>query len=84
MRITLIDFERIDGLLSQLLRMGTFETCADPRAYIRTTNRLFDALVDALGYASADSWASAEECAADVVARALLGTIEIIDELEAA
>lgn len=40
-------FEKIDGLLSSLRYMGDFETCADPRGYVRTTNRLFDACLDA-------------------------------------
>ena len=72
-------FEQIDGLLSSLLRMGEFEACADPRGYIRTSNRLFDALVDAFGYAASDAYASAEEWAAEVVARALLGTLPVVD-----
>jgi hypothetical protein len=40
-------FEKIDGLYSSLCRMGDFETCADPRGYVRLSNRLFDACVDA-------------------------------------
>lgn len=39
-------FETIDGMLSQLLRID-FLTCEDPRGYIRLSNRLFDACVDA-------------------------------------
>ncbi len=80
MQITLSQFERIDGLLSSLLRMGPFETCADPRGYIRTSNELFDACVDALGFPYTNDFASAEECAAHIVARGLLGTIEVADE----
>ena len=79
MQITLTQFEAIDGLLGSLLRMGPFETCADPRGYIATSNRLFDACVDAIGYVAADAFASAEECAADLIARGLLGTVEVID-----
>lgn len=30
-----------------LLRHGDFETCADPRGYIRASNRLLDACLDA-------------------------------------
>ena len=81
--ITLAQFERIDGLMSSLLRAGTFETCADPRGYIRTENRLLDACIDALGMAFVDGYASALDCAADVVARALIGTIEVLDEVAA-
>lgn len=51
MEITLIDLERIDSLMGELIRMGQFETCADPRGYIRTSNRLFDACVDATSVA---------------------------------
>ena len=47
MALSLSQFEKIDGLYSSLARMGEFETCADPREFIRTSNRLFDACVDA-------------------------------------
>lgn len=30
-----------------LLRHGDFETCADPRGYIRASSRLLDACIDA-------------------------------------
>lgn len=79
MQITLTQFEQIDGLMSSLLRAGPCEACADPRDYIRTENRLLDACIDTLGLAFVDAYASALECAADVVARALLGTIEVLD-----
>ena len=69
--ITLAEFEKIDGLLSTLLRMGGFETCADPRGYIQISNRLLDACIDAMGYAWTNDFASAEEAAATVVAMAL-------------
>jgi len=72
--ISLQQFERIDGLLSSLLRMGEFEACADPRAYIATSNRLFDACVDAMGFAWTNDFASAEEAAATVVTTALLSS----------
>lgn len=70
--ISLQQFERIDGLLSSLLRMGEFEACADPRAYIATSNRLFDACVDAMGFGWTNDFASAEEAAAAIVTTALL------------
>lgn len=69
--ISLSAFERIDGLLSQQLRAGGFETCADPRGYISTSNRLLDACIDAMGLAYVDGFASAEDCAAAIVATAL-------------
>jgi hypothetical protein len=70
--ITLAAFETIDSLLSQQLRAGDFETCADPREYIRNSNRLLDACIDAMGYAYVDGFASAEHCAAMIVTEALL------------
>lgn len=80
MEITLIQFEQIDSLMGELIRMGAFETCADPRGYIRTENRLLDACIDACGMGFANGYASALECAADIVARALIGTIDVVDE----
>ncbi len=83
MQITLRQFEKIDGLMSSLLRMGQFEDCADPRGYIRTENRLFDACVEATSYAFANDFASGLECAANIVTAGLLGTIEVLDEVAA-
>jgi hypothetical protein len=77
--ITLADFEAIDALLSQQLRAGDFETCADPRGYIRTSNRLLGACIDAMGFAYADAFASAEECAAAIVTEALLSSSFVVD-----
>jgi hypothetical protein len=70
--ITLAEFEAIDTLLSQQLRAGDFETCADPRGYIRNSNRLLGACIDTMGYAYAMSFPSAEHCAAAIVTEALL------------
>lgn len=78
--ITLAAFERIDSLLSQQLHAGDFETCADPRGYIATSNRLLDACIDAMGFNFADHFASAEECAAAIVARALTHVDFVNDE----
>ena len=72
MQITLHQFEVIDGLLTQQLRAGAFETCADPRGYIQTSNRLLDACADALGWEFTNRYASAEDCAAAIVTQALL------------
>ena len=83
-QITLSQFERIDGLMSSLLRMGEFETCADPRGYIATENRLFDACVDAFGYATSDAYASGLDWAAETVAKALIGTLDVVDPADAA
>ncbi len=80
MQISLHQFERIDGQMQAILCMGPFETCADPRGYIAAENRLHDLCIDALGFGHANAFASALDCAADVVARALLGQVEVIDE----
>lgn len=82
MQITLHQFEQIDSLMGGLLRMGPFEACVDPRGYIRTSNRLLDACIDAVGFIYVDDFADALDCAAEIVTRALLGTIEIMDEEE--
>lgn len=74
MSITLHQFERIDGLLTKQLRAGPFETCADPREYIRNSNRLFDICIDAMGFAYMDQFESAEHCAAAIVTEALLSS----------
>lgn len=79
MALTLHQFEQIDGLMASLLRMGPFEDCADPRAYIRTENRLLDACIDAVGLAYANDFACGLECAAHIVTGGLLGTIQVID-----
>lgn len=79
MQITLSQFEQIDGLLASLLRMGEFATCADPRGYIRTSNRLLDACIDAMGFAWVDDFASAEEAAAAIVTHALLSATFVVD-----
>ena len=47
MALALRHFEKVDGLYSSLARMGDFLECADPRAFVETSNRLFDACVDA-------------------------------------
>lgn len=81
--INLHQFEQIDGLLSSILRMGPFETCADPRGYIRASNILFDKIVDAMGFAYADDFACPVEAAAAVVTDALLCKINVADEVAA-
>ena len=40
-------FEVVDGAHDALIRSGDFMTCADPRAWIRKSNILFDACIDA-------------------------------------
>ena len=81
MSITLHQFERIDTLLSKQLRAGPFETCADPHEYIRNSNRLFDACIDAMGFVYMDQFASAEECAASIVTTALLSSTFVEEDV---
>jgi hypothetical protein len=77
--ITLAAFEAIDSLLSSQLRAGDFATCADPRGYIATSNRLLDACIDAMGFAYVDHFPSAEHCAAAIVTEALLSSSFVRD-----
>jgi hypothetical protein len=78
--ISLSAFEAIDSLLSQQLRAGDFAACANPRGYIRTSNRLLDACIDAMGFAYVDAFASAEDCAAAIVTTALLSSTFVRDD----
>lgn len=80
MQITLCKFEQIDSLLTKLLHMGAFETCSDPREYIRISNRLHDACIDAMGRDWVMDQPSDEHAAANIVTMALLCQIEVIDE----
>ena len=77
--ITLAEFEAIDAMLSQQLRAGDFATCADPRGYIATSNRLLDACIDAMGFTYVDAFPSAEHCAAAIVTEALLSSEFVVD-----
>ena len=70
MALTLSQFETLDGAYDALLRAGDFMTCADPRGYIRKSNILLDACIDAgMSRDEADHVAWAGER----VTRALLG-----------
>lgn len=80
--ITLSQFEVIDGLMADLLRAGPFETCADPRGYVQNSNVLFDACVDAVGYAAANAYTDALECAAAITTKALLDPSFVVDVIE--
>jgi hypothetical protein len=44
---SLARFEAVDGAYDALIRHGDFETTPDPRGYIRKSNVLLDACVDA-------------------------------------
>ena len=83
MRITLTQFEQIDGLLSNLQRRGELNHTAMTRDAVRSWMMhewlLTDALVDALGLDAVNQFATSEECAADLIARSLTGAVEVID-----
>lgn len=81
--VSLTQFEQIDSLLGSLLRMGPFETCADPRGYIRTSNRLLDACIDAMGMDWVNDFAEIEEAAAMVVTLGLTDREFVTDEVSA-
>lgn len=47
MAISLHTFEQVQGAYDALACAGDFLTCADPRGYIRKSNILLDACIDA-------------------------------------
>ena len=83
MHITLRQFETIDGLYQAFLRRGELNHTAMTRDAIKGWMSkewaLFDACVDAIGYQAASAYPSAEDCAADLVTRALT-TIDFVQE----
>ena len=87
-QITLAQFETIDGLFNDCLRRPLIEdVIAHPlasRDYLRTVFyvpewKLFDACVEAIGYAAASEYAGAVECAADLLTACLTGRVETLD-----
>lgn len=84
--ITLTQFEQIDSLLSACLRRPDLEALiplgreATTEQYFRPEWRLEDALVAVFGLEFVNDYASAVECAAKVVADALLCQIDVLDE----
>jgi|GEM_PF-2328569 len=81
MPITLAQFEAIDGLRSRLIA-DPFETCTDPRAWIKASNRLLDYCIDAMGAAYVDAFPSAEYAASAIITESLLSADFVIDETE--
>lgn len=77
MAITLQQFEKIDSNLSAIFRLGDIDALvangdqAAVQTYIRTSNRLYDACVDAMGLDWVNDWHSVEEAAAAIVTMAL-------------
>lgn len=82
MQITLAQFEQIDGQLSTVLRFPPFQamTLAQCKDFISASNILLDYCIDAMGYEYANSFASAEECAAAIVTKALLSSTFVAEE----
>lgn len=86
MQITLHQFEQIDGLMSAVLRRPALEEVM-PLGREETVQQfflpewmLFDKLVDVMGLAYVDDFASALDCAAFVVTQCLLCQIEVLDQ----
>ncbi|MEN9924050.1 MAG: hypothetical protein RL268_176 [Pseudomonadota bacterium] len=79
MQITLRQFELIETLHDRLMR-DPFETTVDPREWIKTSNRLFDACADAIGFPAANDFASAMDCAAAILCTALISESAVLDE----
>lgn len=79
--VKLAHFEALDAARGEQLRMGDFTACADPRAYVRASNRVFGALVDICGLARLDSVNDHEAFADEVIAACLIGSIDVEDEL---
>jgi hypothetical protein len=86
--ITLAQFEVMDGLFNDCLRRPQIEdVMAHPyatRDYLRTVFflpewKLFDACVEAIGHSAASAYASATECASDLLAACLTGRVETLD-----
>ena len=70
--ITLAQFERIDGALSAAILASDMEAA-------RAESRLFDALIDALGYSVASEIPSLTGYAMELIAACLTGSIETLD-----
>lgn len=88
MQITLHQFEQIDGLFQACLARPDIEAVmaheyatAD---YVRTVYfapewKLLNACIDAIGYDAANAFPSAVDCAADLLTKAMLGTVDVLD-----
>ena len=65
-QLPLSAFEALDGAMNALFYLGDFETCADPRGYIRASNRLYDVCIDAgmdRDENDHEQWAAIKVCA---------------------
>lgn len=89
MQITLQQFEQIDGIRSQMLRaeralplsVVTFPRQAAPVAVnmARLESRLFDAIIDVVGYAAASDIADLGKWADTLVTDCLIGKVSVLD-----
>lgn len=73
MQITLAQFEKIDGALQ------TFFAHEHGRYAAVSESRLFDALIDLLGYPKANEIPSVSEYASQLVTGCLTGKIAVLD-----
>lgn len=79
-RITLSQFEKIDGALSAFCHAERrVDNGEDPRLEVRAENRLLDAIISVVGYEVASEIPSLTEWAATVVCKAMTGRIEVLD-----
>lgn len=79
MTITLTQFDAIDEAYEALLKLGAFETCADPHEWLDLAGDLNEALVEALGKVEVNKYSTVLACAADVIHRALTDLDYVID-----
>ena len=89
MQITLTQFERIDGIRSSMLHaerglpasVCTFpaQMSRDVQNIARLESRLFDAIIDVVGYADACDIGDLGEYADSLVTDCLLGKVDVLD-----
>ena len=93
MQITLAAFERIESLFNACLKRPALDKVMQhPMAsrsyitdvYFRPEWKLLDACVEATSLDYTDGFASAVDAAAAILTGALIGTVEIVDEMDAA
>lgn len=80
MKITLKQFEKIDGALSAFCaNERQVDNGAGPRLGVRAENRILDEIIDIVDYERASEILSLAEWPATVVSQALTGTIQVVD-----
>ncbi len=78
MKVSLAQFELVNDAYTALFYLGDFETSADPRAWIRASNRLLDACIDA--GMNHDAPGDHQAWAAKFCTHCLTGSIEVTDD----